>query len=301
MESFTFLNGKIKNKAGLTDEAINLLIKDFSCLTPIDSSLLGRILHYLLDGDDPEILAELEVLDIFFKALYFAPRLKSIETRTALFKANHEQSEDFLHRLGKIYHALMNPLNPNHLMPQRLESPSWLEALLLFASSSYTGDLKTYVELKIVEKILQAAEAGMENMVQYIFLEDPTDFSHCNIIKTFFSLTGFSSSAVHHFEIIRQALAHIDNNTKYRALRNITALSLPVLPLLPEICQCCTASLKKVRMVAIKIIKDYPDQAIPCLKHLITKADPSKKEHAVEAYLVLSPEESENNSGDKKQ
>lgn len=284
-----FMKSTIKNKAGLTDEAIVLLIKDFVCLTAINNSLVRRVLHYVLDGDDPEILVELEVLDIFFKAPHFAPRLKSVEMRTALFKAKNEESEDFLRRLGKVYHALMNPLNPNHLMPQRLKSPSWLEALLLFVSSSYSGNLKTYVELKIVEKILLAAEKGQENMVQFIFLQDPTDFSHCKIIKTFFSLTGFTCFVIDHIDIIRQALAHRDNDVKYRALKNIQALSLPVTPLIPEIIQCCVASLKKVRTTAIKILKDFPDQAIPGIKELIVSTAPSKKVHAVKAYLAFSP------------
>lgn len=285
----SFMKSKIKNKAGLTDEAIILLIKDFVCLTAIDNTLVSRILYYLLDGDDPDILAELEILDIFFKAPNFAPRLRSNETRSALFKEKNEQSEDFLRRLGKIYHALMNPLNPNHLMPQRIQSPSWLEALLLFASSSYSGDLKTYVELKIVEKILLAAEEGMDKMVHFIFMQDPTDFSHCRIIKTLFSLTGFTCSVVDHMDIIRQALTHRDNDIKFRALKNIQALSLPALPLISEISQCSVASLKKIRTAALKILKDFPDQAIPCIKQIITQASSSKKVHAVKAYIALSP------------
>ncbi|MBN2441933.1 MAG: hypothetical protein JXJ04_11320, partial [Spirochaetales bacterium] len=228
------MDNKIKNKAGLTDEAIVLLIKDFTCLTAIDNDLENRTLHYVLDGDDYEVLAELEILDIFFKAPFFAPKLNSTKTRNALFKIQSEQSEEFLHRLGNVYHALMNPLNPNHLMPQRLKSPSWLEALLLFSSSSYSGDLKTYIQLKIVEKILLAAEEGPDIMVEYIFLTDPTDFTNCRIIKAFFSLTGFTGSVIDHIQFIRKALTHNDNNIKFRALRNIRALSLPAESLLSE-------------------------------------------------------------------
>jgi hypothetical protein len=271
---------QIKNKAGVSQNGLKLLIKDFKDLDHIKKNLTTRILQFILDGKNRKILSELEMLDIFFKAPHFAPLLGSAETRAELFQGKNEEGEAFLKRLGQVYHALMNPLNPNFLMPQRFKSPSWLEALLLFASSSYAGDLRTYLQLKIIEHILIAAEEGLDNVVRYVFLKEPKDFSHLKIIKTFFSLTGFSSTILEYEDVVKEALTHKNSTTRACAVKNITALQLPVENFLDYIVGCATSSRKKVRIPALKLLKEHPAASIPRIKGKIEKGTSSERYQA---------------------
>ncbi|MBN1698502.1 MAG: hypothetical protein JW881_13385 [Spirochaetales bacterium] len=275
---------EIQNKAGISKKGIELLIEDFKDLDLLKKNYTKRILFYLLDGKRRRILSDLEMLEIFFKADHFAPRLCSAENRAELFEKRNEEGEKFLKRLGKVYHALMNPLNPNFLMPRRFKSPSWLEALLLFSSSEYSGDLRTYLQLKIIEQILVAAEKGIDNMVRHIFITDPKDYTHLDIVKTFFSLTGFSQTIPGHKDLVIEALHHQSRTIRCHALRNIAALKLPADIFMEDILACALSSPKKTRTTAIRILKHDPERAAASIKDAIEKRKTGHRIRLLELY-----------------
>jgi len=271
----------IKNKAGISESGIDSLVRDFDFIGSIKPDYPARILRFVLDGDDEDLLPELELLDIYFKAKHFAPRLKDKNSREKLFKESSLDNHDFLERLGRIYHALANPLNPNFLMPARYKSPSWLEALLLHASGSYTGDMRTYLQLKIIEDLLVASGQSPTALVEAVFEKESFDYSSCEIIVIFFSLIDFHSIVDQHREPVKKALINEKDSIRLKALSIICTFGLNPEPFAESIAQKAIYIDPNERKIAQKIIRTHLKFFFEILKTVIQKSADDEKIHGV--------------------
>jgi hypothetical protein len=272
---------RIGNRSGLTETGIELLVRDFDPIEAIAPGYGKRILRYVLDGEGDDILPELEMVDLYFKARHFAPNLRDRTTREVLFREGTTGGHDFLDRLGRVYHALMNPLNPNFLMPTRFQSPSWLEALLLHASGSYSGDIRTYLQLKIVEDLIIASAESRDELVRAVIFRVSFDYSACEIVSIFFSLIDFPTIAAEHPGPVREALENESEAVVLQALTIIDAFGIDPRPFAETIARHAVGGDRVRRHAAQRIARSRPDVFVPEFAGKLGEADTESRLRAV--------------------
>ncbi len=271
----------IRNAAGLSKTGLELLEKDIEQIGEVKPTYPGRVLRYALDGEGEDILPELEMLDFYFKAKHFAPHLATRSSREALFDKPGADPHDFLERLGRVYHALMNPDNPNFLMPARFHSPSWLEALLLHASDSYTGDLRTYLQLKFVEGLVIALGESEAALAVSVFRNLSFDFSSCEIVAIFFSLIDFPAIVSANAGIVEEALSGPDDLIVVQALMVILAFNVDVTAFAKTIARLALSGKTAIRHMSFRIISSYKEAFRQVMKEAILDASPEEKLHGI--------------------
>lgn len=284
-----------RNEVGLPEDLVKLLVLDVEKLASVKSDLPGRVLRYVLDGDDSDVLAALHkskgcgnALDLVCSG-YSSFRDTDRETPRARFfeQANTTDPEFFL-RLARIYDAA-SCSSPRSLDGRYL--PAWLEVFLLEATR-FTPHcfppryISTALRADVVERMLITEGLAPDLLVRTALIIHSDDWGHS--IPTMCSiLAGFADSILRHPHVVKEALSQADHKPRVHALEVINELRVPGEPFADAIMDQAVSSSASVRRAAWLTIRRCPDPFAPLLMDRLANGKPTERAHAANLLYDL--------------
>jgi hypothetical protein len=309
---------QFNNPLGLSEQLIDLLLQDFKRFEIVltDVEICDRLLQYVLDGSDEEVLQELpaainaaqstlqnqnqqtqplQQLQAALSSLQAALDLqsqfhnkweKSAKARSKFWKKITIQDAPFYYRLAQVYKLPFNSIH-SILVSHGNVATNWLTAFLeaIAGNEMYhnpnLGDGTLNVSAKTIAEMLVFAEEKPDRLARMAYLADPDDYQARSLSQISCALKDFSEYSLDHLDVIHEALTHPNIKQKILALEILHDRKISISSFVEAIALLAVSSAKSVRALAELIVQQNFELAIPSLENLATKGKADERFHAV--------------------
>ena len=281
---------RLKNTAGLSDEALGYLVNDFKPLDKLKLGLSMHIVRYVVDGDGPEVLGELrglpqvhEKFELVSTGQQFHHYGGPPSARNLFFQNVSAADHALFFRLADVYQAIAG----NHAIHQFHPQHVWLQVLLLEALYSTQYQYKVVPEgtrpnADDVEAMLRLRNEEPSELVHMICSADLSQSYSESYLPFIAGIRGFAQSALRHADEMKTALRQRSAKQLVHVLSLFTMNSIPTEPFLPELVALLFSTSKQVREAAAPLL--YPTSAtvLPLLENYLRDGKATDKILAVQ-------------------
>jgi hypothetical protein len=281
-----------ENKVGLGDKSLELLAEDFASLDELASGISKRIVRYLVDGDDEEVLVQVSQIDagtkLRLRCTSQAYGLDGITPRSEFFKSLQCCSAPFYRRLGLVYEAAARQLP--HVQCRSFGDPKldWLEILLLEATqlslNIWPRRCRPWPALtaELLETLIESDGLSGDLLVKAAFQPEIKRFGGPELEPIFVSVRGLGQSAARHRQALIAALDHADFKQRAYALAMMKKCTVPPAEFVEKLVALGLDSSKTVRDQALTLLADAKVAARPLVERKIVEGTNEEKVLAVE-------------------
>lgn len=285
----------IQNAAGLPENLVKLLALDFEKLASVKSDLPERVLCYLLDVTDENVLSALRRSNGCGKALdMICHNCSSIldsdrETpRARFFEQAAIPDHEFFLRLAQVYDAA-SCSSPRSVDGRYL--PAWVEVFLLEATR-FTPHcfppryINTALGADVMERMLVAGGLEPDLLVRTALIPRQDDWGH-SVPKLCSVLDGFGDSILRYPNVVHEALNQSDHKQRVYALELLNELRVPGGLFVNAIVDQAVSSSASVRRAAYLTVMRSPDVFVPLLNTKLTSGKPGERAQAARLLYSL--------------
>ncbi len=278
-----------ENKVGLDAKSQNLLAMDLAPLDDLVSGIAGRVMCFLLNGRNDEVLSELAALPQAAEKLQlFRSRAGSRTPRTEFFESVQCQSPDFFRRIGLIYQACARRLPYQQFGAFGDPKLDWLQMLLMeatqFSLNSWPRHCRSCAAISadLVETMIEVEGFPRDLMVRSAFAPQVQTFGGPPLEPVFVCLNGVGQSAVRHRHVLIAAMDHADFKQRAYVLAMMKKCRVPPGEFMENLLARALDSSKQVREHARALLDDVKDVAHPLVERRIVEGTNEEKSHAIE-------------------
>ena len=257
----------LENNLKLSEEAITLLAEDCLRYAVLQADLPARVLRYLIDGTDEEILTEISTLvqsglnaNTAQSSTNYIPiydsYIKAAKARSKFFKIIAIQDAEFYYRLAQLYSKETLNFKQSQVIP--LGSFATLDTFLNeLIGDDYDPLLKKLSEfpVSIVEEILKLAGEDTASLAHIVYLGDIDNWHGRKIAKICGALKGFADYSVKYKHIVVASLNHSNHNQRLHALEILIQCGIQIAHFIEEIVERATCASKMEREAAEALLK----------------------------------------------
>ncbi len=274
---------KLENKAGLSDQELDLLKLEFRPLRLIEINWPVRVLRYVVDGDDEEILelftgrqvaSRLALGKVGDQYLLQSFNKNGTYPRGDLFDSFTTQDPGVLLRLGKIYAAATMKSS---------DYPTWCIALLDEATKSHFQSLNglapipSKITAPLMEEIIRADGLTKETLIETLLTD--SDESVCSQLM---DLADLKSQILKYQEQVKNALTGTKDMKVQRALEILCTLQVPLMPFAAELVAAALSEEEQTKTLARSLVLTMPNEALPLIEqNLAAKAPETRSKAAI--------------------
>ncbi len=300
----------LNNEAQLDPAALEALIQDFSRLKELDADIPEKLIRYIVDGTDEEVLlsvgklhgAEETYLLAFSETKHWELAHNVRSKRPAFLFPEEEVRIEFFVRLGEVYDALART-NTTKKIQAPAGWPLWLVLLIremvrIHSTTIKHSTTKSQWQVQRFAKLLDAAGFASGKVVRFLLDEDlqhkvfGSYYYHGNVLNRM--LTGWAEYMQAHVDDVRNAFETLSGGTQRNyAISALEYSDCDFSPLLDVIADCVTAPQKTLRESALPILERHKNQARPHLEKLLAEGPAGVREHAVNALWHLYAKDAE--------
>jgi HEAT repeat protein len=275
----------------------------FGRLTVVDAELAARVLRFLIDGSDDEVLLSLggvpraaEVLGLSGATTVANWELVQhlAQRRAELFMKGASGQPAYCLRLAQVLETLARTVGATHPI-QPLGWPNWLVRLVLELVSAWTlGTRLTGGKPKWTASDLEAvlAVAGLPKDLLArsaldLHLGGHVSYGMYYSNQLASALSNWPSYLERHLVAVREILSRPDAETRLQALQflgNVRYDFTPVVDLLVEI---GTGSAKTPREAALPFLRDRRDAARALVERILAEGDAGQRHEAAQLLWRL--------------
>ncbi len=307
-----------RNVVGLSPERVAFLQEHVGKLQGLGSDLPGRVLRYVLDGDDDACLADLARRPDAAEALSIWPpedmeRMRQVAAQygqpiqlstdliigrspwTTLFDPIEAIDCHFYLRLGKMFEAAVAKLTVAWACRQYSTLiPPWMELLVFMGARDRTrlwgsGTWTTITGPLIVEMLRadgQSAEAFITTPFQIVQgKQSPMaalgKWMQMALRRSLLSLPEMGKVFAAHREVIVGFLRDGTSQSRLIAVENLLQTHTPAEPFLVELVACATDPSKRLREAAGAVLESASQATRPLLEQSCRDPKRTTREHAI--------------------
>lgn len=283
----------LENKIGLADRPLELLGEDFVVLDEFVPGISTRIVRYLVDGIDEEVILHASQIaqaaeKLRLRCTSQISGLDGITPRSEFFKAVECSSPEFYRRLGQLYEACARQLPRHQFRSFGDPKLDWLEILLMEATQLSVNTWPRRcracpaISAELVEAMIELAGLPSGLLVRAAFQPDLKKFGGPELEPIFASLRGLEQSAVRHRDAVIAALNHADFKQRVYALEMMKRCKVPSNAFLDELVGLALSSSKLVREQAQSLLADVKQEAHPLIERKVVEGTNEEKAYAIE-------------------
>jgi hypothetical protein len=255
------------------------LAEDFAPLDTLAPNMASRLVRWLADGSDAQVLPELAALKQAAHKLRLrvaAPATSAgpDSARSRFFQSAPAFPPQFYLRLGKVYQAASSPFRSR--MARAFGDPAldWLQ-LLLTEATQLTLDAWPrrcrpcpILTADLIEAMLEADGQPRDSLVRAAFL--PPDSAQTpfglEMEPVWETIPGLGASAGRHPAAVLEALSQSQAGQQLRALKLICQSNAPAAPFIGKLFELAHARAKRVREQAGLMLAAAWSDAAPHLR-----------------------------------
>ncbi len=290
----------LRNHARLSDEELDLLARHLSGLHEIDPALPWRLLCYLVDGSQTEMLQLLREnstraarrLDV---QVVHPGRNEGKTPRERFFQQQRIDDPAFFLRMAAVYQAAAGDTPPHRRLQWLTEStPAWYETFVwqTVGFEPAPDELVPGVSATVLARMLETDGCGTDVIARMAFELPPenVEFSAQDraAVRTFGRLPQIGAVINRHPEVVRQALEEGDaEHVAYilRTLEGANADPKPFSDLLAHVAVSDAA--ERVRTTAELLLRRAGTRALEPVRELCSSTDSARRRRAVELLVRL--------------
>ena len=296
----------LENHLQLSQEAISLLAEDCLRYEILQPDLPARVLRYLVDGTDEEILTEISRLvqsglnantlqsSTNYIPIYDSYR-KAAKARSQFLKIIAIGDAEFYYRLAQLYSTEKLSFPQFKVIP--LGSFATLDSFLyelmgqVFGFFDYSSAEKSLeFPVSMVEEILNLAGEDTASLAHAVYLGDVDNWHGKKIAKICASLKDFADYSVKYKHIVVTSLNHSNHNQRLHALEILIQCGIQVAHFARELVERATCASKTEREAAEVLLNQDVEVIIPYLEEKAEKGKAEERLYAVKLLAELTGE-----------
>jgi hypothetical protein len=293
----------LKNPHGLTGQQVELLSTYFAGLSELDRALSARVLRYLVDGEEPEVILALTALPRTAEVLYLTqPKVPqdwgkfqvAMRDRGLIWRTPKPLPSPVAYRFARTLDACLSPHAVQSLAMQGL--PSWAATLLQDIVQIATMEIRTARsadrwKIQDVEGILTAGDASGAALAMAFLdgaiargLYGPHAPYEGVVVMIAQIFTGWSEFWRSHMREIREALRAGDAERRAHVLQLVKSSGAELGEIVDLLVEMATGTSKTVRELAVGLLSGHQDAAFGLLEQVLASGDAAARN---EAAVVL--------------
>ncbi|MCA8992057.1 MAG: DUF4132 domain-containing protein [Planctomycetaceae bacterium] len=262
----------------------------------IESELRDRVRDYLVDGKDANCLLELSAAyqqagrKSFFNLQHGCPQTKSADRRKlfGLFLID-KPAPGYYRRLGEVAGVIPDVNQCMLNGDERL--PGWLNSLLIFrwltgSITSYFGAQNTDWAFRLHPLLSSVSDANdIASFVECVVQSDSSPYSH---ISRYIRAAGdLPEILARHPTELSNALKSADTASRESILRWLLSVKFDFGYMLPALVDFAVDTPKKVRQVALTILRELPNESVKLLEEKLTGGAAGERSKAADAMAFI--------------
>ncbi len=284
---------KYRNRVGLPEAKVELLLKSLANLESYGADLRDDVVRYLLDDENEAVLEEVagkenvaHALGLICGSQHFLAKPKF--SWEEFLETIEQVDPGFYLRLAKLFEAAARKLPPDRFFCQPLfDGALWLEILLQEATRTAARSWSSHqpkcaLNGAFIESLLGRDGRSVKPFVTAPFRELPGprwNQSQARWMVLRIGMLGETFAA--HRDLVAQFLCEGKAEQRLIALENLAVSQTPAEPFLAELVGCATDSSKQLREMAEGLLKAAAQAAQPLIEELAQRGDRTQREHAV--------------------
>lgn len=285
-------NKRCRNAVGLPQGKLDELLKNFEKLKDFGVEVFDRIVRYVLDGEDEDVLGELAGLTDAAHALglHCSSEYGTVGDHapwSVFFRSVEDVDCRFYLRLGKLFEASARTLPANRFFCQAwFDQALWLEILLQEATQTHarcwsSRQQKASITGSLIESMLAADGRTVDAFVTSAFRATDGKWENVKLRELVLSVAGLGQTYAAHGELVAPFLREGNASTRQTAVENLARAGTPALPFLPELVECATDTSKLLRDAAEALVRCEPEAARPLIEKAAANPKAAKRDQAV--------------------
>lgn len=290
----------LRNHARLSDEELDLLARHLSGLHEIDPALPWRLLCYLVDGSQTEMLQLLREnatraarrLDV---QVVHPGRNEGKTPRERFLQQQKIDDPAFFLRLAAVYQAAAGETPPHRRLQWLAEAvPAWYETFVwqTVGFEPAPDQLVPGVSATVLARMLESDGHGTEAIARMAFELPPdgVEFTARDraAVRTFGRLPQLGAVINRHPDIVRQALEHGDAEHVTYILKTLEAANADPKPFSDQLARVAVSdAAEHERSTAELLLRRAGTRALEPVRELCSSDDPARRRRAVELLSRL--------------
>ncbi|MGF1581205.1 MAG: DUF4132 domain-containing protein [Gemmataceae bacterium] len=301
---------ELKNAAKLSKTALKALIQDFQRLEGLSADVSEKLIRYIVDGTDEEVLlsvgnlkdVEKTYLLAFSKFQHWELTLKIRGDRIPFLFPKEKVAVEFFVRLGEVYEAIART-NTKHKIQLPEGWPLWLvvllrELIVLFNTTRYADKQLPKWDVQRFRELFHAGELPSGQLVHLALnqnLQHAVLGSYYYYRSQLLELsTGWKEYLQSHVDEIRSAFDEISSETQRAyAIGFLEDTDFDFAPILDSMSDSATSTTKSLRETALPVLERHKDQARPHLEKLLREGPAGVREQAINVLWHLYAKDAE--------
>jgi hypothetical protein len=294
----------VQNSLRFSEDVLEWLAQEIGSYQDLAENFPSRLLRYLVDGEDEQVLADLGAAIVQQSQQAIASRsiwqshhyrVQNPNKKNAsqeLCKVARVEDAGFYSRLARIYSVVHNTpyAGQTHI---QFGVSTWLDPFLREIGNSfdaYRHDClpNTPFPIALLEAMLREVDVNPISLLTLVYSSDPGDWNVRHLVPVVAGMQGFREFTLTHSSELRGVLNHPEIAYRVQALQRMALIDIPAEPFLEQLIDRALSSAKSERVVAIDLVKSVAEKAVPLVKERIQTGKADERLYGVQLLQIVA-------------